>query len=66
MEKKLLNEFIKTDPKLWIKNILDDLKKLGYNEIPKYNSKENIIIEPFYTDNAKRIDSKYPNSWSIA
>ena len=66
MEKKLLNEFIKTDPKLWTKNILDDLKKLGYNEIPKYNSKENIIIEPFYTDNTKSIDSKYPNSWSIA
>ena len=66
MEKRILNEFIKTDPKLWKKNILDDLQKLGYNEIPKYNSKENIIIEPFYTDNIKSIDSKYPNSWSIA
>ena len=66
MDKKLLNEFIKTDAKLWTKNILDDLKKLGYNEIPKYNSKENIIIEPFYTDDIKSIDSKYPNSWSIA
>ena len=66
MEKRILNEFIKTNPKLWTKNILDDLKKLGYNEIPKYNSKENITIEPFYTDNIKSIDSKYPNSWSIA
>lgn len=66
MEKKILNEFIKTNPKLWTKNIIDDLKKLGYNEIPKYNSKENITIEPFYTDNIKSIDSKYPNSWSIA
>ena len=66
MEKRILNEFIKTDPKLWKKNILDDLQKLGYNEIPKYNSKENIIIEPFYTDNIKSIDSKYPKSWSIA
>ena len=53
MEKKILNEFVKTDPNLWKKNILDDLQKLGYKEIPKYNSKENIIIEPFYTDNIK-------------
>ena len=69
MEKKILSEFIKTDSKAWNQKIRNDLKKLGHSSIPTYNSKENIKVNPFYTnkgiDNIKNIDSTYPNKWTI-
>ena len=46
MVEKILDEFIKTDSKLWNKNFRDDLKKLGHSNIPAYNSKENIEDHP--------------------
>ena len=69
MVEKILDEFIKTDSKLWNKKFRDDLKKLGHSNILSYNSKENIKIKPFYTsedlNNLKNTDSTYPNNWRI-